>query len=265
MTEKNDTNQIEDVVEDMEATANDNARPEGPSMEGDTVEGIATGAAAEDTQLLDREELFDIITPQNVSSQGYPIVDIGDSKLDSILFAMREIVPFSDFMGYDGTFPLGEGFEIDSDDRQSGAMFCCVDKISERAKIFNGTGECPLFIDGRMAAETGRVITILADEPDDVEYYQTTLFPQKEQEPEKCTAKATIYCGNFIAAIMVAQYTKWIRGEIKPGSQYRDMMFSLKTFELYPYKQPTSKDKESRTEEKKTKGGGKGKGQPEVT
>jgi len=204
----------------------------------------------------------DDITIHNISSQGYPYMDIGSGKVSSLLFAMQEIVPVLDeFIGYANNFPLPEGGEIIEGDRESGPTFCCVDKISERAKIFEAIGRCPLWIDGRMAAETGRVITILRDEPDDMKYYKSTLFPQKDQEPEQCTSKATIYCGNFIAAIMVAQYTKWIRGEIKVNDICRDMMFSLKTFELYPYKPTDSKksSKSTKSSKKAKKGGGKDK------
>jgi len=204
----------------------------------------------------------DRITIHNVGSQGYPYTDIDGYKVQSLLNTMQEIVPTLDeFIGYESDFPLLNDKDIADNDTQEGPVFCCVDKISTRATLFDLIERCPIWIDGRMTAETGRIITVLMDEPKDVDYYRSTLFPQEEQEPENCTSKATIYCGNFIAAIMVKQYTRWMQKEIKAEDRYRDLMFNLKTFDLFPYEgqpkdNPIGKKK---AHKKSTKGGGKNK------
>ena len=198
----------------------------------------------------------DAVTKTNVSTQGYPYNDVGAYKVSSLLYHMNEMTPCGQFLGYEATFPLGKVYEIEQEDRQTGAAFLCVDKIEERAKIFKALRKCPILIDGRMAAETGRIVTILFDDEDDRAYYESTLFKQEEQEPDRCTEKATIYCGNFIAAIMVAQYMRWIRGLIKPGDRYLDMMFSLKAFDLFPYKQPLREELEGKKAPSKAKSKG---------
>ena len=38
-----------------------------------------------------------------------------------------------------------------------------------------------------------------------------TLFAAEEAYAGSCTAKTTIYCANLAAALMLAQFTKWLR------------------------------------------------------
>jgi len=209
----------------------------------------------------------DDISITNVSTQGYPYEDIELPKIRSLLYSMEEINPFSFYLGYEDKFPLEENLIVLDGDRESGAIFCCVDQIAARTDIFDRLVSeyiaCPLLIDGRMAAETGRVITVCLDNVDDVAYYRSTLFPPHEQEPEPCTAKATIYCGNFIAALMIKQYTRWVQGVLKPNDKYRDMMFSLKTLDIFPFEPPIDKKKPAIKKQNKAqtkkKGGGKDK------
>jgi len=189
----------------------------------------------------------DIVSATNVATQGYPIGDIGQHKVDSLDFSMNEIID-GNFNPYPYKFPPSDKFEdYWSNDPQIGVVFLCVDRIDIRESIWKdmqfGSGvnpaKYPLVIDGRMAAETGRVITVNTRSKEDLKYYEATLFPQEEQTPMPCTAKATIYCGNFIAAIMVAQYTRYLRAsaeeKAKGNDEYRDLMFSLRSFEIFPY------------------------------
>lgn len=43
------------------------------------------------------------------------------------------------------------------------------------------------------------------------ERYPKTLFAQEDAYREACTARATIYCANVAAGIMVGQFAKWLR------------------------------------------------------
>jgi sulfur carrier protein ThiS adenylyltransferase len=85
-----------------------------------------------------------------------------------------------------------------------------VDSIQTRRHIWeavrNGV-EC--FIDGRMAAEVVRVLTVIGGAG--AEAYARSLFPQAEALPQPCTARSTIYCANVAAGLMVGQFVKWLR------------------------------------------------------
>jgi sulfur carrier protein ThiS adenylyltransferase len=42
--------------------------------------------------------------------------------------------------------------------------------------------------------------------------YPQTLFTNQEAYAGSCTAKATIYCANVAAGLMLSQFAKWLRG-----------------------------------------------------
>ena len=89
-------------------------------------------------------------------------------------------------------------------------MFCAVDAIDARRLIWNAVQDrAELFCDGRMAADVLRVL-VACDAPSR-EHYPTTLFAAEEAYVGSCTAKATIYCANIAAGIMLARFAKWLR------------------------------------------------------
>jgi len=90
------------------------------------------------------------------------------------------------------------------------AVFCCVDSITAREKIWRSVRKSAKFwCDGRMMGETGQVYTSTVPEVD--QFYDTTLFSQDEAYPGRCTARSTIYCAQFCANLMIHQFTRWLR------------------------------------------------------
>ncbi|MCA9071272.1 MAG: hypothetical protein KDA84_20230 [Planctomycetaceae bacterium] len=69
---------------------------------------------------------------------------------------------------------------------------------------------CPFWVDGRMLGETLRVLT--ASTVHDRQHYESILFPASEAESGRCTARGTIYTANLCAALMVHQFSRWLRG-----------------------------------------------------
>ena len=61
-----------------------------------------------------------------------------------------------------------------------------------------------------MLGEVIRVL-VVADEFGR-DYYPTTLFPQSEAQPGRCTAHGAIYAANIAAGLMLHQFTRWLRG-----------------------------------------------------
>jgi molybdopterin-synthase adenylyltransferase len=87
-------------------------------------------------------------------------------------------------------------------------VFCCVDSITTRKFIFDNLSPA-LFLDGRMTAETFRVLTVWNVESSKT--YRQSLFPQEEAFQGSCTARSTFYCSSLIASLMVSSFTKWLR------------------------------------------------------
>src|SRR5262249_6199987 len=90
-------------------------------------------------------------------------------------------------------------------------VFCCVDSIATRRLIWEAVNaRVELFIDGRMSAEVLRILT--ASDGQSRQHYPTTLFAAEQAYAGSCTAKSTHYCANIAAGLMLAQFTKWLRG-----------------------------------------------------
>jgi molybdopterin-synthase adenylyltransferase len=145
---------------------------------------------------------FDRVEPTNITTQGYGQADLGLAKVGATQEGIHRIDPeISVQVIADRYRPRYETGEV---------VFCCVDKIEARAAIWRSVGaNCRFWCDGRMLGETMRVLA--ASTEDERQYYRTTLFPGAEAEPGRCTARSTIYTANLCAALMIHQFTRWLR------------------------------------------------------
>jgi len=145
---------------------------------------------------------FDKVEEHNLGSQGFLEKDLGSFKVDAVKKFVEQINPEIKIENICSKFK-NEHFS-------HGALFCCVDSISTREKIYNQTKDrFDIMIDGRMSAEFMRILCIFNDESK--KYYESQLFPQSEAYVGSCTAKTTFYCANILAGIKVAQFAKWLR------------------------------------------------------
>ena len=137
-------------------------------------------------QLID----FDRVELSNVTTQGYRIADVGQSKVSATAAAIRALDPSIQVeMVNDRYRPKMDRGE---------AVFCCVDSISARGAIWRSANRSAQFwADGRMLGEIIRVL-VAADTRGRV-HYPTTLFAQSDAEPGRCTARSTIYAASIAA------------------------------------------------------------------
>jgi sulfur carrier protein ThiS adenylyltransferase len=106
-------------------------------------------------------------------------------------------------------------------------VFACVDSIDVRRHIWSVIQfRDAIFIDGRMAAEVMRIISV-SDSSSRLQY-RTTLFSEQEALRQACTARSTLYCANIAAGLMVSQFTQWLR-DITPEF---DVMLNLLSLDL---------------------------------
>lgn len=150
-------------------------------------------------QLID----YDMVEPSNLASQGYLEEDLGRPKVEATGELCRRISHGLELRQENERFR--RSIEIGM------AIFCAVDKIAIRRAIWDAVKDkASFFTDGRMSAEVLRVLT--ACDAASRKHYPTTLFAAGEAYAGTCTAKTTIYCANIAAGVMLAQFTKWLRG-----------------------------------------------------
>jgi sulfur carrier protein ThiS adenylyltransferase len=166
-------------------------------------------------QLVDH----DLVEISNLASQGYREEDLGKPKVETTADACYRI------NGAVKIEQVPERFRRSMD--TGNIVFCAVDRIDVRRLIWTAvkdTAGC--LVDGRMAAEVLRILTVCDDRSR--RHYPRTLFGSEEAFAGPCTAKTTIYCANIAAGLMVAQFAKYLRQlPIEP-----DIQMNLLTSEL---------------------------------
>jgi sulfur carrier protein ThiS adenylyltransferase len=166
-------------------------------------------------QLVD----FDKVESTNVTTQGYLAVDVGRPKVEATAEAVSRIDPtIQTELVQDRYRPRVE---------LGAVVFCCVDSIAARRAIWRSARpRLRFWADGRMLAEVIRVLIVAEESGRD--YYPTTLFPESEAQPGRCTAHGTIYSANVAAGLMLHQLARWLRGQ----SVDRDLSLNLLASEL---------------------------------
>ncbi len=161
----------------------------------------------------------DIVEESNIASQGYFEIDLGRSKVSRTAIICVKINSKIIVDLYNKKF----NDKIDFGD----TVFCCVDSIETRKQIWETVDtKAEFFCDGRMAAESLRVLTVR--NASSAKHYDTTLFSQEQAFQGSCTAKSIIYSANVVAGIMVAQFAKYLRDMPVEA----DISYNLQTNEL---------------------------------
>jgi sulfur carrier protein ThiS adenylyltransferase len=151
-------------------------------------------------QLIDH----DLVEFTNVTSQGYLWEDaqLKRAKVTATRQAIRQIDPNIE------TEIIEDRYRPKLQIHES--VFCCVDSISTRATVWRSVqGSARFWADGRMLGEVIRVLAV-ADGAGR-EAYKATLFPESEAQQGNCTSRSTIYAASVAAALMVHQFTRWVR------------------------------------------------------
>jgi sulfur carrier protein ThiS adenylyltransferase len=157
---------------------------------------------------------FDTVEEPNICTQGYLEADLGMYKVEAterqLKYINKTINLRPEINRYRLNTTLGD------------IVFVCVDSMDTRNSIFRMFRKRAkqrglnledkidtLLIDGRMSAETFRVLAIY--DAESLNYYPSTLFTDEEAYQGSCTAKSTIYCASGLACFEVSILTKWLR------------------------------------------------------
>jgi hypothetical protein len=161
----------------------------------------------------------DRVGVENLAAQGYWPADLGNAKVQATAHVCRSIHPEGIITPVTQRFArssvkrlgLTESSAVTS---SSSALplicFACVDSIATRRLLWDALRpHVALWVDGRMAAETLRVLA--ADHPATDDYYASTLFDAAQAYTGSCTARGTIYTASIAAGFMLAQFARWLR------------------------------------------------------
>lgn len=140
----------------------------------------------------------DVVDPENMNCQFYPIEAIESRKLD----ALKTLI--SSYTGVNiNTIPLRVGKDdADYSDIITGDfLVVAVDNMKAREYVYRNAWATEYLIDPRMAAEycTMEVVRQGSDRTS----YEGTLFSDSDAVQERCTAKSTVYTSTMIAGQVV--------------------------------------------------------------
>ncbi len=149
-------------------------------------------------QLIDPDR----VEPTNITTQGYFHEDLGSLKVDATAGLLWRIDPQLHVE------TIADRYR--SRHETGSVVFCCVDSITARAAIWRSVqSQVAFWCDGRMRGEVLRVLT--ATDETSRTHYATTLFPQSQAQTGSCTSRSTIYGASLAAALMLHQFTRWLR------------------------------------------------------
>jgi sulfur carrier protein ThiS adenylyltransferase len=145
---------------------------------------------------------FDTVEVVNLGPQCYYAEDIGQPKVHATSIVMNKLNP-------DCVITANNSRWRRSTEVDGSAIFLCVDSMQARRDIVNNfNGRPELIIDGRMAAEVLRVVTI---KPSEISKYNETLVSDDEAFEGGCTSKSTVFCSNVAAGMMISSFSKYLR------------------------------------------------------
>lgn len=140
----------------------------------------------------------DTVELHNLPNQWYRMQDLERPKVDALAEALA---------AFGGNVTPKHAKFVGQSVR--GIVVSAVDSMDARVAIWRhlkkvGKG-VELYVDARMGAEVGKIITVLPNVVSSVENYEKEeLYPSSEAVQAPCTAKATIYCAAGLSAFVAA-------------------------------------------------------------
>ena len=143
----------------------------------------------------------DTVEPHNLPNQWFRISDLGQTKVQALkatldAFGAQQVTAIPRFYAAQ---PV------------EGIVVCAMDSMDARTRVWKAikaNRNVTTYIDGRMGAEVGRVLTVNTRDPLSVRDYEEELYPSSEAFQAPCTARATIYCASGLGALMAAKVAK---------------------------------------------------------
>lgn len=152
---------------------------------------------------------FDTFEEHNMSGQLVAKSSIGQIKVEAVKkavldFADTEIIAnnekyTADTMSHHYVFSGFDNMQARKD------MFnAWKDYVAEYTAEYDGEGDTPIFIDGRLLMENMQIFCVT---PDKIEEYEKHLFSDDEVKEAPCTLKQTSHSAAMIASHMVGFFT----------------------------------------------------------
>jgi len=157
----------------------------------------------------------DVVNEVNLGTQFFCNTDIGTPKVTALatqlaMLTEAEVIPHAE--AYDGQ-PL------------EGIVVSAVDTMTARRRIWRhvrGRRVVPIYVDSRMGAMVGQVLTVHPGSPIEEQAYRRTLCSEQEALREPCTARSIIHTVLGISSIVAGLVRDHVVGEAIPREIVQD-------------------------------------------
>lgn len=155
---------------------------------------------------------FDTVEEVNLGPQAYRPTQLGHAKAGTTTSDCCLLNPDVVLQSFNTRFRRSEVESyLQGPKGSEPVVFCCVDDIDVRKLVWESVrGQTRFFADARVAAEVVRILA--SDRPTSDTHYNETLFARDEAYVGTCTARMTVFLANLAAGLMLAEWSKWLRG-----------------------------------------------------
>lgn len=163
---------------------------------------------------------YDDVEIHNIANQGFGLDELGMQKVDALKSRLLRTTGV-EITAMNEKIEASRVFESD-------IVISAVDSMAVRKLLWEGvnhhTSATSLWVDGRMGAMYGIVYAIPMSDMKKIGSYEASLHTDADGFQAPCTAKATIFCAQWMASMIGATVAKAISGAEQPT--YRtDMSF----------------------------------------
>ena len=170
----------------------------------------------------------DIIETHNSGSQIYKASNTGEEKVKALIEKI-------DFLTDKEVFAIGSHWNPQAKEHLEGLnkykiVISAVDNITTRSELFDQLRDKDvLYIDARMAGNALEIYTVRGGEPEDIEAYKETLFPEGEEIPVECSERSVVYNVFIVAGLIADIVAKHANKQELP----RELFMDLYNFTLF--------------------------------
>ena len=167
----------------------------------------------------------DTVEPHNIPNQMYPTAATGKTKVSALAHMARDFAV---------TRIVQRATRYNPEIGLTAIVISALDSFAARAELFDGVTRNPavsIFIDGRMMAETIRIISIDPHNQSDLDYYQSTLMEDTPDQLGPCTARAIIYNTMLAGGMIASQVKKHLMKQSPPRNIVLDLVTMMMVVE----------------------------------
>ena len=170
--------------------------------------GVLTKMGIQKLRVVD----FDDVEEHNIANQGFGLDEIGLTKVGALRDRVKRTTGV-EIEAVNARITSPPTFDQD-------IVISAVDSMAVRKLLWDGFTENSyksfLFLDGRMGAMYGTIFMIPKDDDRKVRAYAESLHEDSEGVQAPCTARATIFCAEWMSSMLGSACTKYVTGREFP-------------------------------------------------